>query len=631
MIVKRIKPKHAPTPTRAKSAVSYATSKAGEAGFLANEIAALKRHAESLTSNDGGEVMLTLRHIAALEEIRERLASGMAVSTGRASALARYATRESKVTGATWSKMGGIAGWSTGDCFFAGVTSPQSADREMARFAASTKRGGHPIDHLVVSWPAHEQPLDEQLLYSANQLLTLSGVPLDCPRVLAVHRDTDNVHVHAILSRYRPAYDKVWSAPRWLDSLHRATRKVEIEMGFSHDNGNAVVVEIGGAKTVVDKRFQRAQLSAEAAAFETRHLKASFERYVRESRHEIEKALKDSRDWNALHRLLAARLGIGLRRHGAGLVITNLSGSGVNAKASFGGLSAPRLESFFGAWQQLREPSAMKALRALASVAPSRYQPGDAVAYPRASSTIQQARKDMRARVTASGEVRETNRLATIQSEFERALLSAGSGADRRRIKQEFAQRRRRELEEERRQCREALDAVERLYAARRRTPLQLSRLDPDAVDSDLVPRIPRAGAPALLVVGIQVQLFIVQLPGLHATSTGQGVEYRRSGSTVICDDGEQVHVHSEVSADIEDGLSILLATRPDAAERGVTITGSDEFRERAMWVVARAGLTIANADHGMQQQFDFIRDNLKVGLALPASGHQQHSRPSMG
>ena len=186
-------------------------------------------------------------------------------------------------------------------------------------------------------------------------------------------------------------------------------------------------------------------------------------------------------------------------------------------------------------------------------------------------------------------------------------------------------------MEEERRQCREALDAVERLYAARRRTPLQLSRLDPDAVDSDLVPRIPRAGAPALLVVGIQVQLFIVQLPGLHATSTGQGVEYRRSGSTVICDDGEQVHVHSEVSADIEDGLSILLATRPEAAERGVTITGSDEFRERAMWVVARAGLTIANADHGMQQHFDFIRDNLKVGLALPASGHQQHSRPSMG
>lgn len=125
MIVKRIKPKHAPTPTRAKSAVSYATSKAGEAGFLANEIAALKRHAESLTASDGGEVMLTLRHIAALEEMRERLISGMAASTGRATALARYAVRESRVTGATWSDIGGIAGWSTGDCFFAGVTSPR--------------------------------------------------------------------------------------------------------------------------------------------------------------------------------------------------------------------------------------------------------------------------------------------------------------------------------------------------------------------------------------------------------------------------------------------------------------------------------------------------------------------------
>lgn len=614
MIVKRIKPKRAPTPTRAKSAVSYATSKAGnagEAGFLANEIAALKRHAASLSSSDGGEVMLTLRHIAALEEMRERLAGGIAASTERASALARYATRESAVTGATWSEIAGIAGWSTGDCFFAGVTSPQSADREMARFAGSTKRGGHPIDHLVLSWPKHEQPSDEQLLYSANQVLTLSGVPPDCPRVLAVHRDTDNVHVHAILSRYRPAYDRVWSAPRWLDSLHRATRQVEIEMNFSHDNGNSVVAQVDGAKTVVDKRFQRAQLSAEAAAFEARHLKASFERYVRESRHEIEKALNDSRDWNALHRLLAARLCIGLRRHGAGLVITNLSGSGVNAKASFGGLSAPRLESLFGAWQQFREPSAMKALRTLASVAPSKYQPGDAVAYPRASTTIQQARKDMRARVTATGEVRETNRLATIQSEFERALLSAGSGADRRRIKQEFAQRQRRELEDERRKRHAALDAAERLYAARQRTPLQLSRLDPDAIDSDMVPSIPRAGAPALLVIGIQVRLFIVQLPGLQAMSTEQGIEYRRNGDTVIRDDGERVHVHSEVSADIEDALAILLATRPEAAERGVTITGSDEFRDRAMWVVARAGLTIANADQRMQMEFALIRDSL--------------------
>lgn len=631
MIVKRIKPKHFPTPVRAKSAVKYATSKGGEAGFLANEIAALKRHAESLTASNGGEVMLTLRHIAALEEMRTRLVSGMAAATERASTLARYATRESTVTGARWSEFGGIAGWSTGDCFFAGVTSPHSADREMARFAGSTKRGGHPIDHLVLSWPTHEQPSDEQLLYSTNQVLTLSGVPLDCPRVLAVHRDTDNVHVHAILSRYRPAYDKVWSTPRWLDSLHRATRQVEIEMGFSHDNGNAVVVEIDGAKAIVDKRFQRAQLSAEATAFESRNLKPSFERYVRESRHQIEQALNDSRDWNALHRLLAARLGIGLRRHGAGLVITNLSGSSeVNAKASFGGLSAPRLESLFGPWQQLRAPGAMQALRKLASVAPSKYQQGDAVTPSMTSTTIQQARRDTRARVTATGEVRQTNRLATIQNEFERALLSAGSGADRRRIEREFAQRRRRELEEERRKCREALDAVERLYAARRRTPLQLSRIDPNAVDSDLAPRIPRAGAPALLVVGIQVQLFIVQLPGLHATSTDKGVEYRRSGSTVICDDGERVHVHSEVSADIEDGLSILLATRPEVAERGVTLTGSDEFRERAMLVVARAGLTLANPDPVMQREYSRIQNRL-ASMAQPLPDQSgQRSQPGL-
>ncbi|MFT0635745.1 hypothetical protein ACMFY5_27160, partial [Pseudomonas sihuiensis] len=113
----------------------------------------------------------------------------------------------------------------------------------------------------------------------------------------------------------------VWSAPRWIDALHRSARLVEIEQGFSHDNGNSVVVEVDGVKHIVDRRYQRAQLSAEAAQYESRNLRPSFERYVRESRHEIERVLADSRDWNAVHRLLSARLGIGLKRHGKGLAI----------------------------------------------------------------------------------------------------------------------------------------------------------------------------------------------------------------------------------------------------------------------------------------------------------------------
>lgn len=98
-----------------------------------------------------------------------------------------------------------------------------------------------------------------------------------------------------------------------------------------------------------------------------------------------------------------------------------------------------------------------------------------------------------------------------------------------------------------------------------------------------------------------------------------------------ICDDRERVHVHSEVSADIEDGLAILLATRPEVAERGVTITGSDEFRDRAMRVVAQTGLIVANADQKMQVRFASIRDNLKTELAHPTTGYRQSSGPPLG
>lgn len=619
------------TVMRARAAVLYALGKL-PGRSLEQKISTLRRELESMDSKAGGNAVRTLRMVEALEELQQQLADGTLVTPDRASVLARYATNKSAVTEATWCKLAGIGGWSTGEAFFAGVASPQTADREMVRFASSTKRGGHPIEHLVASWPAHEQPTAEQMLHAANRVLELSGVPRDCPRVLAIHRDTDNLHVHIVLSRYRPAHDSVWSAPRWIDALHRSARQVEIEMGFSHDNGNSVVAEVDGVKHIVDRRYQRAQLSAEAAQYESRNLRPSFERYIRESRHEIERVLADSRDWNAVHRLLAARLGIGLKRHGKGLAITNLGEPGVHAKASLGGLSAPRLESLFGPWRQLGSPVAMQTLRTLAAAAPSRYQPGGEVIPSPTSAAIQQKRSELRSRVMTVGEARQANRVEALQRDFERALMSAGSGTERRRIERDFAQRRQRALEEERRERRAALEAVDRLYAVQQRTPLQLSRLDSDVADSNLVPRIPRAGAPALLIVGIQVQLFVVQLPGLQGIRTEQGIEYCRSGGgdTVICDDGERVHVHSELSADIEDALAILLATRPEVAERGITITGSDEFRDRAMQVVAWAGLTIANADQEMQAEFASIRDRLLVELAL-TEDRQQCSRHSLG
>lgn len=592
-----------------------------------------------MDSKAGGNAVRMLRLVESLEELQQELADGALVTPDRASVLARYATNKSAVTEATWCELAGIGGWSTGEAFFSGVASPQTADREMLRFASSAKRGGHPIEHLVVSWPAHEQPTAEQMLHSANRALELSGVPRDCPRVLAIHRDTDNLHVHIVLSRYRPASDSVWSAPRWIDALHRSARQVEIEMGFFHDNGNSVVVEVDGVKHIVDRRYQRAQLSAEAAQYESRNLKPSFERYVRESRHEIERVLADSRDWNVVHRLLAARLGIGLKRHGKGLAITNLSEPEVHAKASLGGLSAPRLESLFGPWRQLGSPVAMQTLRTLAAAAPSRYRPGDpgdpgdAVIPSPTSAAIQQKRSELRSRVMTVGEARQANRVEALQRDFERALMSAGSGADRRRIERDFAQRRLRALDEERRERRAALEAVDRLYAVQQRTPLQLSRLDPDVADSNLVPRIPRAGAPALLIVGIQVQLFVVQLPGLQGIRTEQGIEYRRGGGgdTVICDDGERVHVHSELSADIADALEILVATRPEIAERGVTLTGSDEFRARAMLAVARAGLKLANPDPIMQRDFESIQSQLSLASTMHHLPDQDEQRSQPG
>lgn len=619
MIPVRIKPKMRPGPARAKALVSYASGKprAQQISLIKNEIAAVQNYIANLRDQNGAEAASTLKYKDFLIATRDEMIASPALTIDRSSVLAAYATRLSERVQATWCVVAGIAGWSTGDSFYSGVTSPHAADKEFAQFAQMTKRGGHPIEHIVFSWPADEKPTPEQMIYAANQALSKAGFPRDCPRVLGIHDDTDNLHVHAVVSRYRPAFNRTWSKGRLIDELHHACREVEIEMGFKHDNGNSVVVELGGIKKIVDKKFTDALLSRPASAIERRLGVVTFERFIREIRHAIEQTARTAGSWDELHEALAREHGIGLKRHGKGFVVTDLSQvRSSNAKASLAGLGAPALESKLGAWAQSSD--GISKLRQTAGECPNSYSKFYATE-PQKVAVVDAFKSSRREGLKKVRKLESKIKMAHLDDahdDYKSAVAASSTSNERKLARLEYA-RRKREFEQlEQRVKKEARDALAKQYAARDRTPLALK----DAA-SYAPHQLARSGDPSVSIAGVRVTLIVaITLEGLETQKLEDGrVVYWRGDSVVLVDDGDQVHVWSEVVSDIKDAIVVLLARDPEAAERGITITGSDVFRQQAMQAVAEMGLTLANQDRRMQSAFsDFMSTQ-------SGSDHQAH------
>lgn len=613
MIVRRIKPRAIPRPSRAKALISYAAGKTHteQIRLLTEELRAVERCIADIDSDHApGEAADLLRYAQVLSDSLHTIQQSPIGSIDRASALASYALRLSDRVGAVWSVIDGVPGWHTGEAFYSGVTSPHAAEREMAFFATQARRDGHPIDHLVFSWQSHERPTIEQMLYAANRALSGSGVPRDCPRVLAIHDDTENLHVHVVLSRYRPAINKVWSCGNWIDKLHHATRRVEIELGFAHDNGNSVVIEQDGKKLIADKHYKSALLSASASSMERRLGMPSFERYIRENRRGIERLAEASSDWQQLHHELAMNYGIGLKRHGKGLVISDLShAKGVHVKASTAGLGAPTLDARIGPWVQLTTPLAhLRRSASNASTSYAQFLGACATPEPSLVTTAERIDTERRARQRRSKERLEQiehQHTERIQEAYEQTSVSNKS-ADRRRKNANKAAALRALAADTRAAIARSRAQIKLEYLSRKRTPLALG--EPTI-------HLMQSGTPAVAFIGVRV-LVAIQMPGYETRQLRDRVEYWRGGAPVLIDDGEWVTVLSNVSADIQDAVLILLQRSPDTAERGIIVTGSDEFRHKAMHVIAWMGLDLANQDAQMQADFKRICSRLSLQSA---------------
>ncbi len=113
-------------------------------------------------------------------------------------------------------------------------------------------------------------------------------------------------------------------------------------------------------------------------------------------------------------------------------------------------------------------------------------------------------------------------------------------------------------------------------------------------------------------------------LEGLtHEAETGDGgqaIHYARDGERVMTDRGERLDVYRMDNREIE--AALRLASQKYDMEKGLVLTGSREFQERAAEVAERLNLKIQNPELQASWQKGFA-NNAGTGM-LPAGGIEQ-------
>lgn len=243
-----------------------------------------------------------------------------------------------------------------------------TAGAEMKAVAAQNARVKNPVYHVMVSWPANEHPSNDDAFACGAHVLGAVGMT-GHQYVFAIHRDTNNVHMHIAVNRVNPETFSAVYPDRDFYKLDKAMRELELRFGWSHDNGSYMVRERNGV-SVIEWRTASSETKGHkptAAADMERHGdQESFISYVRgEPRRALMPLLaKDDLTWQQLHAHLG-QYGLALREKGQGLAVYDLHSidtTPVKASDLHEALSKGRLTKRLGIYEAPALDAAMAAV-----------------------------------------------------------------------------------------------------------------------------------------------------------------------------------------------------------------------------------------------------------------------------
>lgn len=233
----------------------------------------------------------------------------------------------------------------------------------MKAVAAQNARVKTPVYHVVVSWPANERPSNDEAFACGEHVLSAVGMS-GHQYVFAIHRDTNNVHMHIAVNRVHPETFGAVYPDRDFYKLDKAMRELELRFGWLHDKGPYMVRERDGVSVIewrTAERETKGHKPAAAADMERHGDQESFISYVRgEPRRTLIPLLaRDDLTWQQLHAHLGM-YGLALREKGQGLAVYDLHSTNttpVKASDLHEALSKGRLTKLLGVYEAPATPA----------------------------------------------------------------------------------------------------------------------------------------------------------------------------------------------------------------------------------------------------------------------------------
>ncbi len=219
---------------------------------------------------------------------------------------------------------------------------------------------GNPVYHVAINWQEGERPSAKQAEHACRYIMRELGFA-EHQAAWAIHRDTDNDHVHLVINRVHPEKLIAVQPPFKKDYfiLDRCMRELEIEFGYGRANGPYITLDSPGGPKIVRmsraERRARGLLKEDGPRISERARRAeinlgseqSFQSWVaaapaRDLKETLE---KPGCTWADAQTALA-RHGVAIQAKGSGLVVTTTLKDGrvLAAKASQLGRWASKAE-----------------------------------------------------------------------------------------------------------------------------------------------------------------------------------------------------------------------------------------------------------------------------------------------
>jgi hypothetical protein len=447
--------------------------------------------------------------------------------------------------------------------------------------AQNTRAASDKTYHLIVSFRAGEEPDAKTLLAVEAQLCEGLGYG-EHQRVSAVHYDTDNVHLHIAINKIHPKRHTIHNPYNDHKTLAQLCEKLERDYGLEPDNHRA-------QRTGAENRAQDME----------RH--AGVESLLGWIKRECLEQIQGAQSWDEMHRVLRDN-GLEIRERANGLVITD-GRTTVKASSLSRDLSKAKLEARLGAFQAALELGANKPLRRY-EARPVRTRVNASKLYDQYRAEQERCHRERQAQLLAARKrktqaIEATKRTWRLKRSAIKLIASGGIG---KKALYSLAAK----------SLRDQIRKVVNQYSAERADIQQRNRreawadwLRRKATEGDgtalaaLRAREATQGLKGNTLTGQGRQIH----KGADATLdsvTKKGTVIYRVGTAVVRDDGVRLAVSRKTTdASLETALRMAI----ERYGTRLTVTGSEEFKEKIATVAAAKRLPVTFADAALEKQ----------------------------